>query len=338
MAGDAPQDLPALEEGESGDGVGRVCGSVGTRAAPLADTGRPMHIEPKFHSVTGTITYIVFDEDSKDAVIIDPVLDYDPLASQTQVASVLDILDFVRRHELRVHLVLETHAHADHISGAQAIKAALGAKIAIGEHIREVQETFKTIFDLDGSFATDGRQFDRLVVDGETLRAGGLNIEILHTPGHTPACVSYRIGDAVFTGDALFVPDQGTGRCDFPKGDAQAMYDSVTRKLYTLPDETRVFVGHDYQPGGRAVAFETTIGASKAHNVQLPGSASKAEFVAFRQERDAGLAPPRLLFPSVQLNIAAGRLPEPRANGIRYLSTPLNLFGPTDDTGAAKKR
>lgn len=286
-----------------------------------------MQIEAKYHPDTSTLTYVVWDEDTRDAVIVDPVLDYDPVGSKTNTLSVQDVLAFVGRSELKVHAILETHAHADHITGAQALKKALGAPVVIGEHIRSVQETFKPVFGFDDEFKTDGSQFDRLVADGEVLEAGSLKIEVLHTPGHTPACVSYRIEDAVFTGDALFMPDQGTGRCDFPKGDAKDLYAAITSKLYTLPDSTRVFVGHDYGTGGREIAWETTIGESKANNVQLPAGRSREEFVQFRTARDAQLKPPRLIFQAVQVNANAGLLPKAEDNGRAYLKLPIGLFG-----------
>ncbi len=296
-----------------------------------------MKIEAKYHPGTATLTYIVWDEETRDAVIIDPVLDYDPVGSSTKALSVTDLIAFVKRHRLNVHAILETHAHADHITGAQALKSALGAKVLIGEHIRSVQETFKPVFGFGENFATDGSQFDGLIADGDILETGSLKVRALHTPGHTPACLSFHIGDAVFTGDALFMPDQGTGRCDFPGGSAEALYDAVTSKLYTLPDSTRVFVGHDYQPGGRALVYETTIGASKAQNIQLTGDTSKEAFVQFRKERDGSLAAPRLLFQSVSLNVGAGHMPKPDANGIRRLAMPINLFSPSDDDGVPKE-
>jgi glyoxylase-like metal-dependent hydrolase (beta-lactamase superfamily II) len=293
-----------------------------------------MTIHPFYDPATFTLTYVVFDPDSRDAVVIDPVLDYDPLSSQTSTASVEKVAAFLRDGALRVHYVLETHAHADHLSGAQWLRRRFEAKTVIGERIREVQRTFASIFDLGAGAVTDGSQFDRLVRDGDVLDAGTLRIETLATPGHTPACVSYKAGDALFTGDALFIEDYGTGRCDFPQGSAGALYDSVHGRLYRLPDETRVFVGHDYQPGGRPLRYETTIGKSRAANIQLRAETTKEQFVQLRKSRDATLTKPRLLFPSVQVNIEAGRLPEPHANGIRYLATPLNLATPTTDDGS----
>lgn len=287
---------------------------------------------------TFTLTHVVFDPGSRDAVVIDPVLDYNPVGSTTGTASVEKVAAFLRERGLRLHLVLETHAHADHLSASQWLRRRFEASVAIGERIREVQRTFRDILDLGESFPVDGSQFDRLLRDGEVVRAGALSIEVIATPGHTPACVSYRIDDALFTGDALFIEDHGTGRCDFPRGDADQLYTSVHDRLYALPDATRVFVGHDYQPGGRALRCETTIGASKQHNVQLRADTPREQFVSFRRERDAQLAAPVLLFPSVQVNIDAGRLPAPRANGRRYLVAPLNLGSLTDDDGTRVTR
>jgi len=290
-------------------------------------------VQEFFDTRTNTLTFAVWHPHTKDAVIIDPVLDYDPLGSRTWTESLDRVLSFVREQGLRVHYVLETHAHADHLSGSQLLRRAFDAQVAIGERIVEVQQTFRTIFDLPDSFPTDGRQFDRLLHDGEKFFAGELSIGVIATPGHTPACVTYQIGDAIFTGDVLFTDDYGTGRCDFPKGSADAMYDSVQR-LYTLPDETRVFVGHDYLPGDRALRWQTTIGASKRSNPQLNAATSREAFVNLRKQRDASLEPPRLLFQSVQVNIDAGRLPDPSANGVRYLKLPLNLFQPADQFGS----
>jgi glyoxylase-like metal-dependent hydrolase (beta-lactamase superfamily II) len=294
-------------------------------------------VEQFFDTRTYTLTFAVWDPATKDAVIIDPVLDYDPVGSHTWTESVDQVLAFVREQGLKVHYILETHAHADHISGSQLLRRELSAQVVIGERITEVQQTFKQIFDLPETFRTDGSQFDRLVRDNETFHAGTLAIEVLATPGHTPACVTYKIGDAIFTGDLLFMDDYGTGRCDFPKGSAQAMYESV-RRIYQLPDATRVFVGHDYLPGGRAVRWETSIGASKRNNPQLNAETSQDAFVSLRKKRDAELESPKLLFQSVQLNIDAGRMPEPHKNGVRYFQLPLNLFRPADEVGKPKKR
>lgn len=291
-----------------------------------------IHVEPFYDPRTSTLTYVVFDPASRDAVVIDPVLDYDPASGTTWTESVDRIADSLDRERLRLRYVLETHAHADHLSGSQSLRRRYDAKLAIGERIREVQATFAAIFDLPPGFPTDGSQFDRLLRDGERLRAGTLDLEVIATPGHTPACVTYRIADALFTGDALFTEDYGTGRCDFPRGSAEALYHSIQR-LYALPDELRVFVGHDYQPGGRALRWQTTIGASKAHNPQLSAATTLAEFVALRRARDAALGAPRLLFPSVQVNIDAGRLPPPHGNGQRYLVVPLNVLRPADELG-----
>lgn len=290
-----------------------------------------------FDERTHTLTFVVWDAATRDAVVIDPVLDYEPIGSYTFTESIEVVSNFVREQGLKLRFVLETHAHADHLSGSQLLARRFEAKVAIGERIREVQETFKKLFDLPETFAVDGSQFDLLIADGDELEAGSLKIEAVATPGHTPACLSYLIGDSVFTGDALFMDDYGTGRCDFPRGSAEALFDSVQR-LYELPDETRVFVGHDYQPGGRELRFQTTIGASKRNNPQLNARTSREEFVAFRKQRDAGLAAPNLLFQSVQVNIAAGKLPAQHPNGIRYLTLPLNLLNPADELGQPSRK
>lgn len=284
-----------------------------------------LHIEPFYDPRTSTLTYVVLDEATRDAVVIDPVLDYEPVTGTTSTESFDRVAGYIEHRRLRLHFVLETHAHADHLSSSQLFRRTFDAKIAIGERIREVQATFQPIFDLPSSVPLDGSQFDRLFHDGEILRAGVLAIEVIATPGHTPACVTYRIEDALFTGDALFIEDYGTGRCDFPQGSAAALYDSIQR-LYGLPSETRVFVGHDYQPGDRPVRWETTIGASKASNPQLSARTTRAEFIALREARDARLPPPRLLLPSVQVNLDAGHLPAPHANGTRYLVVPLDVL------------
>jgi len=293
-----------------------------------------MEIKTFYDPATFTLTYVVFDPKTRDAVVLDPVLDYDPASSRTSTTSIALVASFLEEAGLKLHYVLETHAHADHLSGSQYLRRAFGAKIAIGRAITEVQKVFKPLFDLPAGFPIDGRQFDHLLADGEIIEAGSLRIGVLATPGHTPACVTYQVADAVFTGDALFIEDYGTGRCDFPSGSASDLYTSVHDKLYALPDQTRVFVGHDYQPGGRALRSETTIGAEKKSNIQLTARTTREEFVAMRSARDATLAAPRLLLPSVQVNIDAGRLPSPRANGRRYLSIPLDLNRETEEDGS----
>lgn len=286
-------------------------------------------IEAFYDPRTYTLTYVVFDAESKDAVIIDPVLDYEPVGSKVFTESADVVIDFVRREGLHLRAILETHAHADHLSGSQRIKEVFPeAELVIGARITEVQTLFKSFFDLPADFPTDGRQFDRLLTDGEVYTAGTIAVKTINTPGHTPACVSYVIDDAVFTGDALFMPDQGTGRCDFPGGSATDLYRSITDRIYRLPDDTRVFVGHDYQPGGRALAYESTVAEQKAANVQLPASRTEKDFVAARTKRDATLAAPNLLFQSVQVNIDAGALPEPAPNEKRFLKIPVNVFRP----------
>lgn len=288
-----------------------------------------MQIETFYDPRTYTLTYVVYDPETRDAVVIDPVLDYEPVGSKVFTASVDAVIDFIRGKGLTLHAILETHAHADHLSGSQRLKVAFpDAQVAIGARITEVQTIFKSVFDLPEDFPTDGRQFDRLLADGETLEAGTVSVEVFNTPGHTPACVSYLIEDALFTGDALFMPDQGTGRCDFPGGSAADMYRSIVGTIYGMPDETRIFVGHDYQPGGRELAYESTVAEQKATNVQLPADRTEKAFVEARQARDATLAAPKLLFQSVQVNIDAGVLPQPAKNQKRYLKIPVNVFRP----------
>ncbi len=272
-----------------------------------------------FDKVTWTLTYVVYDEATKDAIILDPVWDYDPESSKLATHSADLLIEFVKSKNLNVHYVLETHAHADHVTGSQYLKNNFpNAKIGIGAKITEVQNVFKKIFNLDESFKTDGSQFDILMEEGKTVKAGSISIDTIYTPGHTPACVSYIIGDGVFTGDALFMPDSGTGRCDFPAGSSADLFASVQK-----PDNYEVYVGHDYLPGGRPMAFKSTIGEEKQKNIQLRADTTKEQYCNFRDTRDKNLAAPRLLLPSVQLNIAAGKLPTPEANGLSYLKIPL---------------
>lgn len=284
-----------------------------------------MKIEPFFDKTTFTLTYVVYDAKTRDAVVIDPVLDYNPIGSKIEDTSYKWLTQFIKEQNLNLHFVLETHAHADHLTSAQLFKSEFPkVKIAIGERIKKVQETFKKIFNLGDSFAANGSQFDLLLKENEVIKAGSLKVKTLFTPGHTPACVSYLIEDAVFTGDALFMPDYGTGRCDFPAGDSGDLYQSVAHVLYSLPENTRVFVGHDYLPKGRQLAYESTVGEEKQSNIQLNAETTKEEFIAFRNQRDSTLSAPKLLYPSIQVNIAAGQLPAPEENNTSYLKVPIN--------------
>lgn len=277
-----------------------------------------------FEPQTSTLTYVAYDPETQDAVVIDPVLDYEPQASTFSLESTQKVVSFLREENLTPHLIIETHVHADHISSAPFVQKEFpDARIVIGRSVTEVQKIFKDVYAMD-NLATDGRQFDRLIKPDEIFEAGSLTIQALHTPGHTPTCTSYLIGNCVFTGDALFMPDFGTGRCDFPKGSARQLYHSITNVLYKLPDDTRVFVGHDYQPGGRDLAFETSIGDSKKNNKHLGQDTTLEAFVSFREERDRTLKYPKLLLASLQININAGVLPTPNDQGQRFLKIPLS--------------
>lgn len=280
-----------------------------------------MEVDALFDPRTWTLTYLVTDPATGDAVVMDSVLDFDPASGRVWTESIDRLLARAHERGATIHATLDTHAHADHLSGAHTLRERLGIPVVIGSEIAKVQATFAPLF---GKAAPPTSVFDVLARDGQVLRFGSLAVTALHTPGHTPACVTYKIADALFTGDALFLPDSGVGRCDFPNGSPEALFDSVQR-LYSLPDSTRIFVGHDYQPGGRPVAWESTVGASKTANVQLPADRSREEFVAARVARDRTLAPPRLLFYSVQVNIEAGRLPAPDAEGRRFLVQPLTV-------------
>ena len=284
-----------------------------------------MRIQHFFDERTSTLTYLVWDEDSRQAVLIDPVLDFDPASGRTWYESAERVGEALRREGLDLAWALDTHPHADHLSALPWFREQFGARTGIGKGITRVQETWKEIFHLPEDFPTDGRQWDVLLEDGQVLEAGSLQVEALLTEGHTPASMSYRIGDALFVGDLLFMPDSGTARTDFPGGDAGQMYDSVQR-LYRLPDETRVFTCHDYQPGGRELRFQSTVGEEKKENIHIREGISREDFIALRQRLEEGKPLPRLLFPSVQVNIRGGRLPDPEANGVAYLKIPLNRF------------
>ena len=284
-----------------------------------------LQVKEFFDKNTWTLTYVVWDEKTKDAIVIDPVMDYDPASSKTSEDSANVVIHFIQSKALNLHYILETHAHADHLSGSQIFKKSFPqSKIAIGEKITKVQEVFKNVFGLPDGFKTDGSQFDRLLKDGEQFNAGSIKIKAIFTPGHTPACASYYIDGNVFVGDALFMPDFGTGRCDFPSGSAKDLYHSIHDRLYELPNDTKVYTGHDYQPNGRPLKFMTTLAEEKKDNIQLKSETTLDEFVKFRTERDRVLAAPKLLLPSVQVNIDAGHLPPPEKNGKRYLRIPIS--------------
>jgi len=283
-------------------------------------------VTPFFHEPTGTWTYVVTDPATRAAAVIDPVLDYDWRSGRTGTASADGVLGHLQAAGLELRWILETHAHADHLSAAPYLKSRAGGQIAIGEGIRQVQATFKRVFGLGDDFAPDGRQFDRLFADGEAVELGSLAGRVIATPGHTSDSVAYLFGDALFVGDTVFMPDGGSARCDFPGGDAAELYRSV-RRLYALPPQTRVFVCHDYAPGGRAPLCETTIESQRQSNIHLRADTSEQEFVAMRRARDATLSVPNLIIPSVQVNIRAGHLPPAESDGVSYLKVPLNVLG-----------
>lgn len=284
-----------------------------------------MNIQEFFHEPSSTWSYVVADETTGQAAIIDPVRDFDYKSGRSGTHSASAIADYVRAAGLTVTWILETHAHADHISAAPYLRAELGGKLAIGEGIREVQKTFREIFHLGDEFPVDGRQFDHLFRNGERFKVGSLEAEVIATPGHTNDSVSYRIGDAVFVGDTLFMPDGGTARCDFPGGDARKLYESIHR-LYALPPETRLFMCHDYAPGGREVRHATTVAEQRAANIHVRDGVTAEEFVAMRTARDETLEMPTLIIPSVQVNIRAGEFPDPESNGVRYLKLPVDAL------------
>lgn len=287
-------------------------------------TATPL-VESFFDPATHTVTYLVTDPATGATAVIDPVLDYDPAAARTSTGSVDHVLETIRARGLKLERVLETHAHADHLTGADVIRRRTGAPVGIGERITKVQKVFGDLFDAV-DVTPDAVVFDETYADGDRFALGALEVEVMHTPGHTPACVTYRVGDAVFVGDTLFMPDYGTARCDFPGGDARTLYRSIHRIL-ALPDATRVFVGHDYLPEGRQdYRWETIVAAQKADNIHIGGGRTEDDFVALREARDATLKPPQLILPSLQVNIRAGALPPAEASGKRFLKLPLNAI------------
>ena len=277
-----------------------------------------------FDDATYTVSYVVKDPGSKSAAIIDSVLDYDPKSGRTDTASADQIIDYVKQNGLKVEWLLETHAHADHLSAAPYIQKAVGGTTAIGAHITEVQDVFAKLFNVEKGFQTDGRQFEHLLKDGEEFRIGGVTLRAMHTPGHTPACMTYVTDGAAFVGDTLFMPDFGTARADFPGGDARTLFQSI-QKVLALPDETTLYMCHDYKaPGRDEYAWETTVAEQKATNVHVGAGKTEDEFVAMREARDATLEMPTLILPSVQVNIRAGEMPPAEDNGVSYLKIPIN--------------
>lgn len=283
----------------------------------------PAQIEAFYDPSTGTISYVIYEARGGKAALLDPVLDYDPKSGRTSQGNAQRLLDFVRAQALQVEWILETHAHADHLSAAAWLKQQLGGRTAIGARIGQVQQVFKDLFHLEADFACDGRQFDHLFEDGECFKIGSLTARALAVPGHTPADLAYQIEDAVFVGDTLFMPDVGSARCDFPGGNAATLYRSVQR-LLALPPATRLFMCHDYPPANRAPAWQSTVAEQRATNIHLHDGVDEASFVAMRETRDRGLGMPVLILPAIQINIRAGALPPADNNGVHYLRIPLN--------------
>jgi glyoxylase-like metal-dependent hydrolase (beta-lactamase superfamily II) len=280
-------------------------------------------ITPILHSDSGTIQYVVADPKGRKCAIIDPVLDFNLASGRTGTKTADSVRKFIASENLDVEWILETHIHADHLTAGLYLKEKLGGRTAIGENVTKVQETFGKLFNAGGDFKADGSQFDHLFTDGESFQIGGLKARVMWTPGHTPACVSYAIGNVVFVGDTIFMPDFGTARCDFPGGDARSLYRSI-HKILSLPDQTRLFVGHDYGTELRPHAWETTVGEEKRENICVGEAVSEEEFITMRQERDQTLNPPRLIWPSIQVNMRGGAMPPAEKNGISYLKIPLN--------------
>ena len=282
-------------------------------------------IKAFFDPETWTFTYVVYAGSGSACVVIDSVLDYDPKSGRTTTKSADKVVDFISAEQLKLTWILETHAHADHLTAAPYLQSKLGGKIVIGNHITNVQNVFKGVFNLDARFATDGSQFDHLLQDGESLTFGELSLKALYVPGHTPACMAYEIGNSLFVGDTLFMPDVGTARCDFPGGDAKTLYQSI-QKILAYPEETRLYMCHDYPPNDRPVEYCTTVGDEKRSNIHVHAGITEEQFVNMRTQRDATLDMPNLILPSIQVNIRAGHFPEPEANGKSYLKIPLNAL------------
>ena len=278
-----------------------------------------------FDPDTWTVTYVVYEKPGSSCIIVDSVIGYDPKSGRTQTDQADQVIDFIKKNDLHTEWILETHAHADHITAAPYLKAQLGGKIAIGDHISVVQGVFKGIFNLEKGFPVDGSQFDRLLKDDEEVQFGNLRFKSLFVPGHTPACMAYQVGDAIFVGDTMFMPDVGTARCDFPGGDAHTLYQSIT-KILSFPPATRLFMCHDYPPNDRAVAFETTVADQKKSNIHMHDGISEEDFIAMRTKRDATLAMPVLILPAIQVNIRAGEFPPKEDNGVAYLKIPVNAI------------
>jgi len=291
-------------------------------AYPIDMTQKP-DVAGFFDAQTNTISYVVSDPASKVCAIIDPVMDIDYAAGRISYQSSDVLIEYVRGNDLTIEWLIETHAHADHLSGSPYIQRVLGGKIGIGENITIVQDVFGKVFNEGTEFQRDGSQFDRLFADGDVYKIGNMTAFIMHTPGHTPACMTHVIGNAAFVGDTLFMPDGGTARADFPGGDARQLYGSI-KKVLSLPSEMRLFMCHDYAPGGREIRWETTVAEERESNIHVRDSVSEDEFVKLREERDATLDMPRLIIPSLQVNIRAGNLPEPETNGTRFLKVPLD--------------
>ena len=282
-------------------------------------------IKDFFDPETWTYTYVVYEGDGSPCVIIDSVLNYDPKSGRTTTKSADEVISFVKAHQLQVSWILETHAHADHLTAAPYLQSHLGGKLVIGDHIKNVQTVFKGVFNLDDHFKADGAQFDCLLKEGESLTFGNLSLKALFVPGHTPACMAYEIGDVIFVGDTLFMPDVGTARCDFPGGDAKTLYRSI-QKILSYPDQTKLYMCHDYPPNNRPATGMTTVADEKANNIHVHDGVTEEQFVQMRTARDKTLAMPTLILPSIQVNIRAGHFPEADSNGVAYLKIPLNAL------------